>query len=774
MKRYTTLGLCILFCAARVFAAIILSGRVSDKTTSESLPGAIVELSRDGDVMRTAANGNGEYSFTVPSAGKYTVVAHLIGYNFVKKEIDIKSGQNITLDFALQSDATDLEEVVVSATHNATKRSEAPVVVNVLNHNLFSTINSTNLSQTLSYQPGVRVENNCQNCGFPQVRINGLEGPYSQILINSRPVVSSLSGVYALEQMPVNMVERIEVVRGGGSALFGANAVAGTINVITRDPINPSFEAGTVISCMDGKTWDDTFTANAALSGNDGKYGIALYESFRHRNPYDRDDDGFSEVGKLHLNSFGINGFYRPSEMSRLGLEYHTTTEFRRGGNYFDLQPHEADICEQTDHDIHSGGLNYTHGWDAYKYRLNIYGSAQHISRNSYYGAQQNPDAYGKSKDMTWVTGATFSAEINKAIFAPSSLMLGLEYQNNSLRDRMLGYGRELSQDVNIFGVFAQNEWKIKRFTILAGLRIDKHNLIDNAIISPRLNLLYRPAKEFQGRLTYSSGFRAPQAYDEDLHVTAVGGEGVVITLADGLKPEKSHSFSGSADWDFNIGEIDMDILLEGFYTRLNDVFVLETLDYDTEAGMAYKERRNGSGAEVYGANIDLKASFTPLLTLQGGFTAQRSRYLKPETWSDNPAVAPTRNMPRTPDFYGYFTLSGKLWRNFEWAFSGVYTGRMDVPHFAPDPTEIPDNYPIRYISADEMVRTPSFMEVNMKLSYDIRLGDGVKAQISAGIQNIGNAFQKDLDKGTFRDSGFFYGPAAPRTYFIGLKFMSI
>ena len=109
------------------------------------------------------------------------------------------------------------------------------------------------------------MENNCQNCGFPQVRINGLEGPYSQLLINSRPVMSALSGVYGLEQIPVSMIERVEVVRGGGSALFGANAVGGTINIITKDPINNSFQVNSTMSNLGGKTWEQYFGANASL-----------------------------------------------------------------------------------------------------------------------------------------------------------------------------------------------------------------------------------------------------------------------------------------------------------------------------------------------------------------------------------------------------------------------------------------------------------------------------------------------------------------------------
>ena len=233
------------------------------------------------------------------------------------------------------------DEVVVSANRNEVSRRVAPVVVNVMNSKLFETVNSTDLAKSLNYQSGLRVENNCQNCGFPQVRINGLEGPYSQILINSRPVVSALSGVYGLEQIPVNMIERVEVVRGGGSALFGANAVGGTINIITKDPINNSFQVSSTMSNMNGKVWEQYMGANASLVSSDNSYGIALYQSYRNRNPYDADGDGFSELGKLNMNTFGLRAYYRPTQFSRISLEYHTTNEFRRGGNKFDLQPHE-------------------------------------------------------------------------------------------------------------------------------------------------------------------------------------------------------------------------------------------------------------------------------------------------------------------------------------------------------------------------------------------------------------------------------------------------
>ena len=189
----------------------------------------------------------------------------------------------------------------------------------------------------------------------------------------------------------------------------------------------------------------------------------------------------------------GFNAFYILGKTNKINLENHNTYEFRRGGNKFDLEPFQTDITEQTQHYINSGSLNYTQGWNDYQYRLNAYASAQHIDRNSYYGAQQNPDAYGKTTDITALGGATFSADFNKVIVSPATFTAGVEYQTNRLHDVMVGYGRDMRQNVSIFGTFIQNEWKLKHFTFLAGVRLDSHNLIDNPIISPRLNLLYRP-----------------------------------------------------------------------------------------------------------------------------------------------------------------------------------------------------------------------------------------------------------------------------------------
>ena len=736
----------------------MIAGHVIVKGTEESIPFATVMIL--GTNRGAVSNEEGQFEFRKLAAGKYTLRVQVMGYKTQEKTITVSAEATSVVHFQMEEVSFTTDEVVVSANRNEVSRKAAPVVVIVMSAKLFETVNSTDLAKSLNFQSGLRVENNCQNCGFPQVRINGLEGPYSQILINSRPIISALSGVYGLEQIPVNMIERVEVVRGGGSALFGANAVGGTINIITKDPINNSFQVASTMSNMNGKSWEQYMGGNVSLVAKDNSYGIALYETYRNRNPYDADGDGFSELGKLNMNTFGMRAYYRPNYFSRINVEYHTTNEFRRGGNKFNLQPHEADITEQTKHIINSGGVSYDRYWGE-KHKMSVYGSVQHTDRNSYYGAQKDMNAYGKTNDLTWVVGGMYVGNMDRCLFAPATFTGGVEYQSNSLHDVMTGYHRDMQQDVRIAGGFVQNEWRLNRWTMLVGARLDKHNLIDHPIFSPRVNFLYKPSDNLQARLTYSTGFRAPQAYDEDLHVTAVGGEGVQIRLADGLREERSNSFSGSVDWSFPMGHWQSNILLEGFYTDLHHVFVLEDIGED-QNGDKIKERRNGSGAKVYGVNLDAKVAHGREAQLQLGFTVQRSRYNRAEVWtSEGEEEQTTKRMPRTPDYYGYFTFTSAPLKNFDFSLSGTYTGKMIVPHMA------------GYIEKSRMEHTPQFMDLNLKLNYTFVLKDHIKMQVNGGVQNIFNSFQKDLDKGEFRDAGYFYGPTQPRTYFVGIKIMN-
>ena len=208
-------------------------GHVIDAHTKEHIPFATISI--EGTTIGCAANGTGHYSINNIPVGDYTIVVSAIGYDTQRIAHSAELGHSIELNFSLREATMLMDEVVVSATRNETNRRTTATVVNVASAKLFEGTASSNLSEAMNFQSGLRVENTCGNCGAPQLRINGLEGQYSQILLDSRAIFSSLAGVYGLDLMPVAMVERVEVIRGGGSALFGSNAIGGVVNIITKD-----------------------------------------------------------------------------------------------------------------------------------------------------------------------------------------------------------------------------------------------------------------------------------------------------------------------------------------------------------------------------------------------------------------------------------------------------------------------------------------------------------------------------------------------------------
>lgn len=733
-----------------------VSGHTVNKTTNEHI--GYISILLKGTTMGTATDASGHYFLKNLPLGEYTLVASGVGYKTVEKKIKLLKGKTLEINFELEEDAIMLDNVVVSANRNETKRRETSNIVNVITGKLFETTNSVCLAQGLNFQPGLRVENNCQNCGFQQVRINGLEGPYSQILIDSRPIFSALAGVYGLEQIPANMIERVEVVRGGGSALFGSNAIAGTINIITKEPLNNSLQISNTSMLIGGLKTDFNTSVNAAMVSEDYKSGVSIFGSTRQRDAWDANGDGFSEIGLINSKNIGFRSYFKTGLQSKLTLEYHNLGEFRRGGNKLDLPAHNADITEQTDHNINSGGAKWEFFTPDYKHRFSVYSSAQHTARKSYYGTGQNPNAYGYTKDIALVTGAQYAYAMENLLFLPADFTIGTEYSHNVLADSQPAYNRNIEQTVKISSVFLQNEWKNKKISLLAGLRFDKHNMIEKAIVSPRLNMRYNPVEWLNLRSGYAAGFRAPQAFDEDLHITAVGGEVQLTKLDPNLKPEHSDSYSFSADFYKQFGKVQTNILIEGFYTDIKDVFYLDVAGTDTQ-GNTILIRKNGSGAIVKGLNLEAKIIPGPKMNIQTGFTIQESLYKQAQTWSKNTNLAPTRRMFRSPNQYGYLTLSYQPTKQLTLALSGTYTGKMLVQHFGVNSQN------------DTEVTTPDFYDVNLKLSYDFRLNGNTKLQLNAGIQNMFNSFQSDFDSGITRDAGYIYGPTLPRSFFAGLKF---
>ena len=407
-----------------------LFGHVVDATTGEHL--AYVTVSLEGTPTGTTTDATGHFLLRNLRAGTYTVVVEAMGYESASQEVTITKGETIELDFAIKTLPLTLEQVVVTSSRSERLKQEAPSLVSVLTSELFDRVASQSLAGGLTFQPGVRVENTCQNCGFPQVRINGLDGKYSQILVDSHPLFSSLTGVYGLEQIPANMIERVEVMRGGGSALYGSSAIGGTINVITKEPKTSLAEMShTTTSIGLTGAMESSTTLNASLVSASRRAAISVFAQSRTGDGYDHDGDGFTEILTTNSEALGMRSYFRTGPYSRITAQYHRIKDYRRGGDALDKPQHEAMVCEQADHTIDGGSLTFDWSDPTHTDRINIYGAFQNTARSSYYGAYQDPNAYGRTHDLMASSGVQYIHAFEELFFMPAELTAGVEMSHN-------------------------------------------------------------------------------------------------------------------------------------------------------------------------------------------------------------------------------------------------------------------------------------------------------------------------------------------------------
>lgn len=788
-KRFLMHAMSILLCAfsyanpAKTDANIF--GHVISASTGEHVP--FINVFLKNTTIGTSTDNTGHYRLTNLPIGRYTLVVSGIGYQSQEKEIVLTKGKSTEINFEVKDDALALSEVVVTAGRTSQLRTEAPVIVNTINTKLLETTHSVVLGEGLNFCTGLRYENDCQNCGFSQVRMNGMEGPYSQILINSRPIFSGLAGVYGLELIPANMLEKIEVVRGGGSVLYGSNAIAGTINLILKDPKTNSFEAGfntsligTGVSGSNGPAADYNATFNATLVTDDHKTGISVFGNMRDRKMFDYNDDGFSEIAPMENTVIGTRIFHRPGYRSKLTLDYFNIREERNGGNKQDYPHHERDISESVKHYMHTAALTFEQYFRESD-MLTVFASGQYLDRDSYYGANQSLSDYGNTKDKTFNVGAQYKWSITQK----SSLIGGVEHTGSFLKDMKLSYpeyevssdGTEVEvshvpntvvsdQSLGTTGAFAQYEIKVGKVKFLAGARVEHYSVDDKqtdsdkngTVFIPRASVMYDITPYFQTRLGFSRGYRAPQIFDEDLHIETSGSRQVINQNDPNLKQENSTSVTLSFDFNKKIGNVNTGFLIEGFYNKLHNPFRNEIGEPDEHGTVIYTRVNSKDGAVVQGMNMEFRVMPSDALSLMAGFTVQSSKYkTAEETFGE-------KKFFRTPNTYGFFTADWEFAKNLGLSLSGNYTGKMLVPYFG---AELPVG---ELRDAGELRKSKNFFDAAFKLHYDMRISKGVTVQWFGGMKNIFNSYQTDFDKGIDRDPSYVYGPSSPRTVFVGFK----
>lgn len=760
------------------------------QSNGEHVP--FVNIYIEGSTIGTTTDHTGHYMLIDLPVGEQVIVAKSLGYKISKQTITLEEGKTIEVNFELEEETMTLHEVVVTGTKTFKRSTESPVIVNVLDNKTIENVQACNISEGLRFQPGLRVETDCQTCNYTQLRMNGLGGSYSQILINGRPIFSPLIGLYGMEQIPANMVERIEVVRGGASALYGSSAIGGTVNVITKIPNSNTYDIGFTTQLINGEATDNVLNGNISMVNQKRNAGAVLFVNRRIREAYDHtgityftdgttlsEKDGYSELPELRNNSFGANVFYRPTPNQKIEANFSSLYEYRYGGEISRNDAHLAQQSEERMHNIFMGGVDYQLNFNNDNSSVIAYAAGQYTDRDHYTGlfpdqeANENDSAfqirreehlitppYGYTENTTFQTGVQFNHRLTGFITGTNILTLGGEYVYDDVLDSIPYYQYGTNQTTKNTAVFAQSDWSLnKNITFLAGLRLDKHNLVDYPILSPRVSVLYKLKDFTQFRLTWGTGFRAPQAFDSDMHIAFAGGGISRISLDRELEEERSNSLSGSVNYDKATENFIAGFTIEGFYTKLKKAFYLHPVGED-ELGEQF-EKRNGPGAKVQGATLELRANYQRKAQLETGITIQSSEHVEAVDYIDG--LEQKRTFLRTPNTYGYAILTLMPTKEINIAFSSIYTGSMVHAYFAPIPQ-----------FNDEFRTSPSFNEINLKIAYTIpvkQVDSGI--EIFGGIKNITNAYQDDFVNFKNRDSNYIYGPAVPRTYYLGVKVKS-
>ena len=747
-----------------------ISGVITSKGQAVEFVSVHIKETKQG----TLTNEKGFYKIdNIKEGTTYTLEISMMGFRNQRVSFNLKKGLKDQIkNISLKEEMFEVDKIVITGSKTFKRQTNSPVIVNIIDAKTLSNTQACNLSEGLKFQTGLRVEVDCQTCNYTQLRMNGLGGGYSQILINGRPIFSPLTGLYGLEQIPANMIDRIEVVRGGGSALYGSSAIGGTVNVITKIPEKNAYSFEYNYQNINSQSNDHNFNGNGSILTKNKKAGASIFFNYRNREAYDENNDNFSELPQLLNGSIGTNLFFLPTENQKLELSLSYMNEFRYGGERTDKVAHFALQSEERTHNVLMGNIDYQINFNGDKSSFIAYLAAQNTGRKHYTGIFPDEEEeilshitnppYGTSNVNTFQVGTQVNHKFQKFLIGQNLITVGAEYVYDKVEDEISAYDYAINQTTHSFGAFAQSDWEIFPFlNFLAGVRIDKHNLVENVIASPRVSLLYKLKRNTQFRLTWGTGFRAPQAFDSDLHIAFAGGGISRISLSDDLIPEKSNSLSASVNFDKPYEKFIFGFTAEGFYTSLNNAFYLYPLGEDSKGELF--EKRNGAGANVYGGNLEFRANYNKKIQLETGFTYQESKYVEAVKIIDElPAV---KKFMRTPNLYGFTILTLTPFKSFNATFNSVYTGKMDVAHFAGAPNQI----------EDEIITTEDFVELNTKISYNIDLKKlDSNIEFFGGVKNILNAYQSNFDIGKNRDSNFIYGPNMPRTFFVGIKLKSI
>ena len=724
--------------------ACSLEGVVKD-TLGNLIPNATVLLENSGQVAVTDEEGH--FCFESVPEGALTLLTTYKG--FEERWIHGVQPGVEPVEIILEP-ARITESITVTAATRTEKRLEdVPIRTEVVMPQIIEMSSAKTLADAVEFTPGIRVENSCQNCNFSSIRMLGLQGPYTQILFDGQPTMSSLAQVYGVEHIPAQMVDRIEIVKGGGSSIYGSGSVGGVINIISHTPSRNSIHLESSAEWVSG-TPVQTFGVVADWLSESRNTFLTAYSQNNNTNPMDFNDDAITEIADRKLSTSGLRfgkNFFDQSAKLTIDLSY--MWEDRRGGSELDLPQDRAFLTEWVRSKRTAFGTSWFHSPNTdMDYRLSF--SLANTDRDTYYGSNQDPNAYGDSDNPLWLIDGQVNNYLGSHI-----LSWGGQFRSDSIRDTQPAYDRTTDETYHNAGAFIQDDWFfLDGFELVYGFRVDKHSALEDAIISPRAALMWSPTPEFRFRSSIATGFLAPQVFDEDLHITQVGGEGQIIRNDPNLKEESSTTYMLGMEWRPLIGPGNALLEANAFDTEIKDLFL--AIEDDIPGTEEYEFTRVNHGkASVYGAEFNFGYGIPNFFQLEFGIVEQRARFHEPDPDFNS------KDFFRTPNRYGVISL---MYFNREIGdfFMGIrFEGQSIIPHYA------------GYIPEDRLETTPAWITLDASYSKNFNLpgSDRRAMNLTLGVKNLTDKFQDDIDRTIYRDAGYIWGPRSPRTIYVSLGF---
>lgn len=734
-----------------------IKGQIHDNKST--IPFAAIQLS--GSSLNTLSDSAGNFMLSDVPSGTYTLLISATGYKDYKEKIELRDTQTLNKNIGLKVDESgqELEGVVVTGTMKEVSKLSSPVPVEVYTSKFFKANPTPSLFDALQNINGVRPQLNCNICNTGDIHINGLEGPYTMILIDGMPIVSGLATIYGLSGIPQSLIDRIEVVKGPASTLYGSEAVGGLINVITKRPENTPLLAADVFASSWGEVNADLATKFKVGSKAQSMLGVNY---FTYNNPIDNNKDNFTDVTLQNRISIFNKWSFKRKNNRLFSLAARYVYEDRWGG-------------EMNWSKKYRGG-DEVYGESIYTKRGELFGSYQlpvkeHLVFQFSANAHDQNSAYGNLFYLAQQNVA-FTQLIWNKVLGKHDLLSGISYRYTYYDDNTPATANAQALNApsrtHLPGAFVQDEIAFNtRNTLLLGLRYD-YNSIHGSILSPRAYYKWNSAnKNNVLRIGVGNGYRVANVFTED-HAALTGARSVEFVRK--LKPETSWNTNVNFVKKIVLGNSYMSIDASAFYTYFTNKIIA---DYDTDPNKIIYDNLDGYAiSKGFSLNLDL-AFDNGLKILTGG------------TLMD---VYSVQNGERkrqlfTEKFTGVWTISYPLSRfNLSFDYTGNVYGPMRLPLLS-------DADPRQEYSPWWSIQN---IQVTKKITKKAELYGGIKnllnwtpnrnnpfiiarandpfdkqVQFDAGGQALKTA---DNPYGLTFDPSYVYGPNQGRRVFLGMR----